>query len=82
MRYLRFAALFGTILAGLTACISAEQLRAEDEAACAGYGFQHGTPEFAGCLQQESLARRYAPTFYGPGYLGPERPWWYSPPRR
>ena len=34
-----------------------EELRREDEAACAGYGFQSGTNAFASCLQKESLAR-------------------------
>jgi hypothetical protein len=76
------SALLGTVLASLAACVSAEQIRAEDEATCAGYGFQRGTPEFASCLQQESLARRYSPALYGPPYLGPERPFWYVPPRR
>jgi hypothetical protein len=81
-RNLLLSALLGTVLAGLGACVSAEQIRAEDEATCAGYGFQRGTPEFANCLQQESLARRYSPALYGPPYLGPERTWWYAPPRR
>ena len=81
-KYLLISALFGTAMAGLAGCASPEQLRAEDEATCAGYGFQRGTAEFAGCLQQESLARRYSPALYGPPYIGPERPWWYVPPRR
>jgi hypothetical protein len=81
-RYLVTSALFGTVLAALAACASPEQIRAEDEATCAGYGFQRGTSEFAGCLQQESLARRYSPALYGPPYLGPETPWWYGPARR
>ena len=45
------------VLAG--SCVSPEELRREDEARCAGYGFQTGTPEFANCLQQENLARLY-----------------------
>jgi hypothetical protein len=81
-RYLGMSALFAAVLAGLAACASPEQIRAEDEATCVGYGFQRGTPDFAGCLQQESLARRYSPALYGPPYFGPERPWWYVPPRR
>lgn len=70
-------ALLGLLLVGLTACISPEELRAQDEAACQGYGFQPGTTDFAACLQRESLARRYveyAPTpvgWYGPGWYRP-----------
>jgi len=41
-------------------CVSPEELRREDEAACTGYGFKAGTNEFGNCLQRESLARRYA----------------------
>jgi hypothetical protein len=68
------------ILTGLTACVSPEEIRARDEATCAGFGFQPGTPDFASCLQRESLARRsYAPPpgWYGPGWYGPG---WYPPP--
>jgi hypothetical protein len=49
------------MLAGLTACASPEEIRAADEAACSSYGFQPSTPEFAACLQRESLARQYVP---------------------
>jgi hypothetical protein len=62
------------IMLGLTACASPEELRAADEAACASYGFQPNTPDFAGCLQRESLARQYAPP--PPGWYGPG---WYPP---
>jgi hypothetical protein len=71
------AALLVALLLGLAACISPEELRQQDEAACLGYGFQRGTTDFATCLQRESLARRYgapepwdAPPFgvYGPGW--------------
>ena len=41
-------------------CVSPEELRREDEARCAGYGFQTGTSDFANCLQRENLARLYA----------------------
>src|SRR5690349_1708075 len=41
-------------------CVSPEELRREDEARCAGYGFQTDTPDFANCLQRENLARLYA----------------------
>jgi hypothetical protein len=44
----------------LSGCVSPEQLRQRDEAACASYGFQPGTPDFAACLQREALARRDA----------------------
>lgn len=49
----------GLALLGLAACVSPEELRQQDAAACASYGFKPGTPEFAGCIQRESLARRY-----------------------
>jgi hypothetical protein len=51
-------AIFALALAA--SCVSPEELRHEDEAACAGYGFKPGTNDFANCLQRESLARRYA----------------------
>ena len=56
----------------LASCISPEELRREDEARCAGYGFQTGTPEFANCLQRENLARLYAAPAPAPywGYWG------------
>lgn len=47
------------LLFGVTACASPEELRRQDAAACASYGFQPGTPEFAACVQRESIARRY-----------------------
>jgi hypothetical protein len=53
-------ALAGCALALAGSCVSPEELRREDEARCAGYGFQSGTPDFASCLQRESLARLYA----------------------
>jgi hypothetical protein len=73
------------LLLALAACQSPEELRAADEAACAGYGFRPGTSDFANCLQRESLARRYAvppPGWYGPGWVGPGwvGPGWYPPP--
>src|SRR5262249_12998785 len=64
-------------------CVSAEELRRQDEATCAGYGFHAGTNQFAECLQRESLARRYAvpPLPYGP-YWGPAwGPYWPVPQR-
>ena len=59
-------------------CVSLEELRAQDEAACTGYGFRPGTDDFATCLQRESLARRYAsppPVYYWPNWGPPWRPW-------
>jgi hypothetical protein len=53
------AALLALALVGLCSCASAKELRARDQAACAGYGFQPGTLQFAECLQRESLARNY-----------------------
>ncbi len=54
----------------LCGCASPEELRARDEAVCAGYGFVKGTTDFARCLQQESLAWRYYfnDYSYGPDY--------------
>jgi hypothetical protein len=70
-------------LSALSACISDAELRAQDEAQCASYGFERGTPAFAGCLQQETLARRYILNSYdaGPPGWGPFwGPGWYGPP--
>ena len=65
-------------LALAASCVSPEELRREDEARCAGYGFKPGTNDFANCLQRESLARRYAiPPAPPPlcwGYWGPYWP--------
>ena len=56
----------------LASCVSPEEVRREDEATCAGYGFQAGTDAFASCLQKESLARRYwdslPPPYWGWGW--------------
>jgi len=55
----------------LVGCVSPEELRAQDAAACASYGFQPGTSEFASCMQHENLARQYYWSnqgLYGPGY--------------
>jgi hypothetical protein len=58
----------------LASCVSPEELRREDEATCAGFGFHAGTDAFASCLQKESLARRYwdalPPPYWGWGYWG------------
>ncbi len=75
-------ALVLSVLIGLAACVSPEELRRADEATCTSFGFKPGTPEFATCLQRESLARRYGSV--GPGW-GPWGPWgwgpgWYPPP--
>jgi hypothetical protein len=61
--------LAGLMVLGLVACASPEELRMEDEAMCAGYGFPRGTVDFAGCMQRESLARRYGP-WLGPPSFG------------
>jgi hypothetical protein len=70
------------LLLALAACVSPQELRQRDEATCVGYGFHRGTPDFAACLQRESLARRYGGLWYGPptvGWYGP--PGWYPYPR-
>ena len=63
----------------LGGCVSPEELRAQDMAACSSYGFQPNTPDFAACMQRESLVRRsylYAPGPYGP--FGPYGPYGYG----
>ena len=42
----------------LTACVTEDQLRAEWETRCVGYGFKRGTVSFAQCLQNELIAYR------------------------
>jgi hypothetical protein len=61
------------VLAGLAGCTTPEELRQYDAAQCRGYGFTPGTTDFAACLQRESLARRYAPPYWGPD-------WWFAYP--
>lgn len=82
---LKRAVAFSLVAFGLAGCVTPEQLRQQDEAACVSFGFQPNTPDFANCLQRESLLRRYqfglysSPGFgwYGPGwgYPGPFAPW-------
>jgi len=70
-------ALAALIVLGLSGCGTAEDLRRMDEARCQSYGFQAGTPDFAACLQRESLARRYPPPYWGPGlWPGYPPPYW------
>ena len=73
-RRLGFASVVLALILPLASCMSPEELRREDEASCAGYGFHPNTDAFASCLQKESLARRYLgpPTgaYWGLGY------WW------
>ncbi len=61
----------GAALVALTACVTPEELRMQDEATCRGYGFTPASKDFANCLQQESLARRYWSGSYGSGWSGP-----------
>jgi hypothetical protein len=76
MRHRLFALMTaGLALLSLAACVSPEELRRQDEAACVSYGFQAGTNDFAACLQRESLARRYALTPQYPPW-GPWGPPW------
>ena len=70
----KHAALFlAVLLMTLLGCSTPQELRQRDEAACTGYGFQHGTAEFATCLQRESIARRYGyySSYWINGYY-----WW------
>jgi hypothetical protein len=69
---------FVAMVIGLAACISQEEMRADDEADCVSFGFQRGTPDFANCLQQESLAQRSRlNSLDAAGWYGPL---WYAPP--
>ena len=34
----------------LASCVTPEELRRQDEATCAGYGFHPGTDAFANCM--------------------------------
>jgi len=54
---------------GLAGCVSPEELRRQDEAQCASYGFVSQTTDFAACLQRESMARRSSVSF-GFGFFG------------
>lgn len=70
------------LVASLSACVSPEELRRQDEAACVSYGFKPATDAFAACLQRESLARRYAePVWPGAPPMGWCEPGWYPVPR-
>lgn len=70
-----FVALCALAAGSLSGCVSPEELRQQDEAACASYGFQPQTPDFAACLQRENLARRYSMTYAGPTWS----PFWGHP---
>src|SRR5215469_17339683 len=78
-RELRLVGIVSALAVALTSCVSADELRREDEATCVGYGFHPDTDAFATCLQRESLARR-ALTSYPPppyfGYWGYWGGWW------
>ena len=71
-RSLGLALVVCVLALALALCVSPEELRQEDEAACTGYGFHPGTDAFASCLQKESLARRYwdlsPPPYWGWGW--------------
>jgi hypothetical protein len=69
-RSLAFVCALCVLALALASCVSPEELRREDEAACAGYGFHAGTDAFASCLQRESLARRALTSYPPPPYWG------------
>ena len=69
-RGLRSAGVVFTLALALASCVSPEELRREDEATCAGYGFHPNTDAFATCLQRESLARRALTSYPPPPYWG------------
>jgi hypothetical protein len=64
--FVRVVAL-ATALAGLSGCVSPEDLRPRDEATCRTYGFRPGTTDFANCVQREIAMRRDA----GSDWWGP-----------
>ena len=65
-------------VASLAGCATDAEIRQHDEALCRSFGFKTGTPDFAACLQRESLARRYPPPYWGPGWWPPyPHPPWY-----
>ncbi|MBB3454157.1 hypothetical protein FHT86_002413 [Rhizobium sp. BK313] len=57
MRILPALSLVAIALA-LSACQTAEEIRAKDEAKCSGYGFRRGTESFANCLMNQDLNRQ------------------------
>jgi hypothetical protein len=61
----RAALALAVSLIALPGCVTQEELRKRDQAACISYGFQRGTTEFSTCLQRESISRRYG---YGDRY--------------
>src|SRR5215469_5427545 len=75
-RELRLVGIVSALAVALTSCVSADELRREDEATCVGYGFHPNTDAFATCLQRESLARRYAIPPASPPYWGYWGRWW------
>ncbi|HZB90541.1 MAG TPA: hypothetical protein VE397_03805 [Stellaceae bacterium] len=74
------AALLLALLAPLAACVTPDELRQQDQATCAGYGFKPGTNDFANCLQRESLARRYGTLPWDAGPYGWSGPGWHPFP--
>ncbi|OHX14337.1 hypothetical protein [Chromobacterium sphagni] len=57
MRILPLLIAIASAALALTACASPEELRAMDQNACAGYGFQPGTDSFAKCMMKQSDKR-------------------------
>jgi hypothetical protein len=45
------------LLVLVSGCMSTEELRKQDTATCAGYGFRVGTPQFAQCMMQMEKKR-------------------------
>ncbi|AUH51067.1 hypothetical protein CXB49_09705 [Chromobacterium sp. ATCC 53434] len=42
----------------LTSCASPEEIRAMDQGACTGYGFQPGTDNYANCMMKQADKRQ------------------------
>lgn len=57
MKLSHVSALGVFVCLGLAACVSPEQQRAQDNSACAGYGFARGSDGYANCLMQTNMAR-------------------------
>jgi hypothetical protein len=52
-----YVAFVGITLA-LGGCVSPEQIRANEQATCAGYGFEPGSTDFAQCMMTVDQERR------------------------
>jgi hypothetical protein len=68
-----------TALAGLAGCISPDELRSQDQAACSRYGVKPDSPDFASCMQWHAQTPRYAYSPFGPTEGHADPGWNYVP---